>query len=702
VGSPCPERACSRRGLHRIPEEWHRRHQGRGPDRIDPVIGRRIDDHLVVDLLGRGGFGKVYLVLQAPLWMKAALKLMEPVTEDPEMARALARKFEGEARALARLSHPNVVRLHKYGTVGDLPYLVMEYVEGRTLTSEMGRLTARGERMPPAVLRHVLEQVINALEAAHSLDIIHRDIKPDNVMIQAVPGDPHFVRVLDFGLAKFLESQRDTSLLLGTPTFMAPEQITREAVGPWTDLYAVGVLAFELLTGKRPFEGETPQEIIAKKLDPDHDPLDPGAGPEVPDALREFLRRAIHRDPEKRFRQAARFREAMEEAFRQWAEGPADDRTGGKITVPAGEGAGAVAGPGTTGRVPEVRETVSAPPREPRPNSEASPRRRRGGAAAGLAILATVAVAGVIAWRLGVFRGPSGPEAASPAAAAVVDAGPDGTEGASGAIGAASPTEAGVDAPPGFVEVPAGEFLMGSPDDEAGRKADEGPQRWVRIPRPFWIRKTEVTQGEWQALMKNNPSSFRSCGPDCPVENVSWWDAVAWCNALSRRDGLEECYRLKGCRGRPGETAYRCAEARFLGPRCKGYRLPTEAEWEYAARGGSIGPHYGEIDAVAWYQGNSGGAPRPVGGKRPNAFGLYDMLGNVWEWTQDGYRDSYEGAPLDGSAVEASQAGARSHRGGSWILEARSVRAAVRHGGDPDLRYYGLGLRPVRSIPGPP
>ncbi|MCC6539966.1 MAG: formylglycine-generating enzyme family protein, partial [Bryobacterales bacterium] len=174
---------------------------------------------------------------------------------------------------------------------------------------------------------------------------------------------------------------------------------------------------------------------------------------------------------------------------------------------------------------------------------------------------------------------------------------------------------------PRMVVVPAGEFLMGSPDSEAGRFESEGPQRTVRIRRAFALGRSEVTQGEWRAVMGSNPSSFSGCGDDCPVERVSWNDAREFARRLSEKTG-------------------------------KRYRLPTEAEWEYACRAGGSDLYCGGggVDALAWYGSNSSARTQRVAQKRPNAFGLYDMSGNVWEWTEDCWNANYNGAPIDGSA----------------------------------------------------
>jgi len=139
---------------------------------------------------------------------------MDRANSDPAQADTLARKFEGEARALARLSHPNVVRLLRYGVEAGLPYLVMEYVEGRTLKAMVSDLVTRGQELPGEAAPRVLRQILSALEAAHRIDIVHRDIKPENVMLQDLPGDPYFVRVLDFGLAKFVQERRESSMSL--------------------------------------------------------------------------------------------------------------------------------------------------------------------------------------------------------------------------------------------------------------------------------------------------------------------------------------------------------------------------------------------------------------------------------------------------------------------------------------------------------
>jgi formylglycine-generating enzyme required for sulfatase activity len=226
--------------------------------------------------------------------------------------------------------------------------------------------------------------------------------------------------------------------------------------------------------------------------------------------------------------------------------------------------------------------------------------------------------------------------------------------------------------------IPAGTFVMGSPSREAGRYDDEGPQRSVRISKGFWMLETEVTQGQWKALMGTNPSRFKDCGENCPVEQVSWEEARGFADKLSNAEGLSAC------------TA---TDSEIF--KCVGWRLPTEAEWEYAARAGTTGERYGEVDSVAWYGGNSDGKTHPVGGKRANVWGLHDMLGNVWEWVMDGRGSSYAGlAAVDPLRTEGGTR--RVIRGGGWGSDARSVRSASRYGFAPAFRASALGFRLLR------
>ncbi len=214
-----------------------------------------------------------------------------------------------------------------------------------------------------------------------------------------------------------------------------------------------------------------------------------------------------------------------------------------------------------------------------------------------------------------------------------------------------------------FVWVPPGEFRMGS----TSRKADddERPRMRVRISRGFFLGKYEVTQGQWEAVMWSNPSYFKQCGPDCPVDTVSWNDVQKFIARLNAVVGEER------------------------------YRLPTEAEWEYAARAGTGGDRYGNLDETAWYAANSGRSPHPVGGKAPNAWGLYDMLGNVWEWTQDWY-GNYPGGSLTDPRGPGSGS-SRVYRGGSWLLYARFCRASDRLRDSPGSRSLSLGFRLLRT-----
>jgi len=249
-------------------------------------------------------------------------------------------------------------------------------------------------------------------------------------------------------------------------------------------------------------------------------------------------------------------------------------------------------------------------------------------------------------------------------------------------------------APGQWVLINAGTFTMGSPEDEPGRGDDETLHR-VTITRDFLLQSTEVTQGQWQEVMGNNPSHFHRCGRDCPVEKVTWFEAVAYTNALSKREGLPECYRLGGCTKSPGQGML-CTSMSFEGLSCRGYRLPTEAEWEYAARAGSRRPLYGDLGSIAWYFANSGLTTHPVGLKRPNPWGLYDIFGNVREWCHDWYGPLQPGPARD--PIGPPDGVKRVRRGGAWFYLTSYTRAADRNGCTPDYRRSGIGIRPARSM----
>ena len=214
-----------------------------------------------------------------------------------------------------------------------------------------------------------------------------------------------------------------------------------------------------------------------------------------------------------------------------------------------------------------------------------------------------------------------------------------------------------------FALVPSGSFTMGSTSNEEGHSSDEN-QVEVTLSQSFWLAKTEVTQAQWGAVMGSNPSQFK--GPNLPVENVSWEDAQAFISKLNDKQILPEGWK---------------------------FALPTEAQWEYACRAGEKRPYSGgSLDDVGWYIGNSGGKTHEAAKKKPNAWGLYDMHGNVDEWCADWYEDTLKGG-ID--LVGPSSGALRVLRGGSWYDDASNCRAAYRFRFDPGGRINFLGFRPA-------
>jgi formylglycine-generating enzyme required for sulfatase activity len=237
--------------------------------------------------------------------------------------------------------------------------------------------------------------------------------------------------------------------------------------------------------------------------------------------------------------------------------------------------------------------------------------------------------------------------------------------------------------------------MMGSPGGESGRSSDE-TQHQVKLTRGFWMMEKEMTQGQYSTLTGLSPSGFSSRGQDCPVEQVTWYDALRAANALSKKEGKETCYTETEAGKEEGDVKEEFRGSNYY--KCKGWRLPTEAEWEYAARAGTTGERYGNLDDIAWYGGNSGRRTHAVGGKQANAWGLYDMLGNVWEWVYD-WHGSYDTSVSPAIDPAGPSSGSyRVCRGGSWLNNASFVRAAQRSGSTPRYLLDHLGVRLVLSL----
>ena len=246
---------------------------------------------------------------------------------------------------------------------------------------------------------------------------------------------------------------------------------------------------------------------------------------------------------------------------------------------------------------------------------------------------------------------------------------------------------------PALVRLPGGSFLMGSPEGEEYAEDDEQPQRLVELPA-FSLCQTEVTQAHYEAVIGTNPSNCSSgCGDNLPVQSVSWVDAVAYLNRLTEL----ESEALVADGKSPLSACYTGSDfdVRWVSG-CTGYRLPTEAEWEYAARAGtttswSFGEDPADLGEYAWYDGNAKGEVHPVGSKKANPWGLYDLHGNVYEWVWDRY-DLPESVKWGNRSVMG-----RALRGGSFFNSPEYVRSAHRYGLNPEVRFGLGGIRCARG-----
>src|SRR5438045_450006 len=261
--------------------------------------GQTVAHYQIVSLLGEGGMGTVYLAEDTKLRRRVSLKFLSTsFTQDHERLR----RFEQEARAASALNHPNILTIHEIGEIDGHPFIATEFIDGQTLREHTAKALIKLEEA-----LDVAAQVASALAAAHQAGIIHRDIKPENIMIR----HDGFVKVLDFGLVKLTEKgatdseastlvNTDAGVVMGTARYMSPEQARGKKVDARTDIWSLGVVLYELVAGRLPFEGGTPSDVLSLILQREPAPL-ARYSPEVPTELERIIRKALHKDREERY-----------------------------------------------------------------------------------------------------------------------------------------------------------------------------------------------------------------------------------------------------------------------------------------------------------------------------------------------------------------------------------------------------------------
>jgi eukaryotic-like serine/threonine-protein kinase len=633
----------------------------------------------IVKELGRGGMGAVYLVHDNDLDRDVALKVPNLSGADDSFAK----RFQREARVGAQLGDiSSICRVFDVNQFEGAPYLTMEYIKGESLSDLLKR---NGSGLPVRDVVTHLHTLAKVLGEAHSRGIIHRDLKPSNIMIR----DDATPVLMDFGLARRESDERMTTGAIGTPAYMSPEQALgdNQNISPATDVYSLGVILYELLTGRTPFQGRKVREVLQKIVH--ENPAPPSTHrPDLDPMLDAICLKALAKLPAARFSDMAELADEFARFLKEadspkakpdLAEPPplvpdtAHDRPTSlhrlpisRITlVAATVGAGVLMG-GLF--LYFIRTSPSAPAAAPGPNANRSSRPE-------------------------AAKGPANDRPVSRPALSPV--------GPPTAVAPALPAPAVniklVDDFTGmtFVAIPPGEFSMGSPGAE--EPADEHPAHRVRIQRPFLLGKYEVTQAEYTKVTSDSPSHFTGNGRH-PVERVSWLDAVRFCNVLSVKsnDNLTPFYKIEN------------DVVTVIDWDGTGYRLPTEAEWEYACRAGLSGK-FGFADDEAgledraWFSEslppNGPSSTQPIGGKNPNAFGLCDMQGNVWEWCWDWYAEKYVPGESVIDPTGPASGKYRVLRGGHYHSPASNLRCAVRN---PDVPITSKsqvnGFRVARNL----
>jgi serine/threonine-protein kinase len=659
------------------------------------LSGQSIGRYHVIEPLGEGGMATVYKAFDTRLETDVALKVIRTDRFTPEMLEGALKRFEREAKSLARLTHPNIVKVTDYGEYEGHPYLVMVYLPGGTLKERMG------QPMPWSEAARILVPIARALEFAHQQGVIHRDIKPSNILITK-SGEP---MLSDFGVAKIISDEATTGLTgtgmaVGTPEYMAPEQINAKTADRRADIYALGIVFYEMVTGRKPFQADTPLAVLFKHVS---DPLPHPAQfvPNLPKSVENVLFKALAKQPEDRYQTMDEFAAALEK-------------------IASGDQSSAAAKRKNEKAVGKREVFVKPPIRaaEPKPEDEKEVLKTVVAQAVSsdavpsqpvkptkpLRSIKLLLPLGIVVILLGIFiplgirylkpvtsiqtptGGPAVTDTATSAPILTVTDSPTLTLTATTAPSPTTASEPTLDIGSTWVRpadgmtmvyVPAGEFTMGIGEGAS----TSAPAHNVYLDA-FWIDQTEVTNAMYakcvEAGVCKPPSQSSSAThtryygdfnfDNYPVIYVSWTDADAYCQWARAR-------------------------------------LPTDAEWEKAARGadGRIfpwgGDDYGNASCsqANYWQGIGIGfcvGDTVAVGSYPTGvspYGALDMSGNVWEWVADWFSKTYYSYSPQRNPAGPNSGEFRVIRGGSW--QDGDITTIGRNWRDPNGGINYLGFR---------
>jgi formylglycine-generating enzyme required for sulfatase activity/serine/threonine protein kinase len=618
--------------------------------------GTTIDTYRIESVLGEGGFGITYLVRELNLEKLFAMKELLPDgiamrrTGDTSYVESKSQSAEGdfaatrkyfisEARILAKMNHPAVVGVQRLMEANGTCYMVMDYVEGDTLGDHLKK---RGGVLSGAdEFKQIFYPLMSGLEILHDQGIIHRDIKPGNIMVKP-DGSPI---LLDFGAATQVQAKTMTITQMLSAGYSPFEQYTSRAKqGPYTDIYALGATMLKCITGKKPDDASDRMHEDRHQPLCDNETYVAAYGKPMLAAVDASLRMNAKERPQT----VAEWHQMMIQPEEARSEMPPRDTIDKQVDRAEIQGS-------VMTRNAETGSVSDSPPAQTEQRKKNN-FKLMGFLTAGLILF----VFGLI--MLSVL---GGDERRNQKSAVAENAGPVVEPKAGDREEFKIYSELKVElrwCPP----TGEGGFMMGSPTTEADRGDDE-QQHKVVLSKGFWMMETEVTQGLWQAVMGENPSSFKK-GDNYPVENVSWEDCQEFISRVNARGNLP-----KGLKA----------------------ALPTEAQWEYACRAGTRGAYAGDLASMGWYEINSGGTTHPVGQKQANAWGLYDMHGNLWEWCADWYDNGYYDTAVADRDPKGPGAFSQDRvlRGGGCNAAAWCCRSTFRDRSEPSLRHFSRGFR---------